>query len=95
MLPRSAEAAPLTAADKVNDLEAIVRLNRGLLPFRARQNIEIALDSHPLGSHFQVLKQGGNGEAVRNFTKLAVDRNFHGSRAVCNLIRGFLIGWLA
>ena len=57
----------LTAAHKVNDLEAIVRLNHRLLPFRARQNIEITLDSHPLGGHFQVLKQRGNAEAVRNF----------------------------
>jgi hypothetical protein len=76
----SAEATPLTAADKVNDLEAIVRLNRGLLPLRARQNIEITLDSHPLGSHFQMLQQRLNTETVRNFTKLAVDCNFHCSR---------------
>lgn len=79
----------------MNDLEAIVRLHSGFLPLRARQNIEIALDSHPLGSHFQMLKERFNAEAFRNFTKLAVDDNFHGSRAACNLIRGFLIGWLA
>jgi len=84
----------LTAADKVNDLEAIVRLNRSLLPFGARQNIEIALNSHALGRHFQMLQQRGYSKPVRNFAKLAVDRNFHGTQQP-KLIYGFLLRWLA
>jgi len=67
----------LTAAHKVNDFESIVGLNRGLLPFRARQNVEIALDSHSLGSHFQMPQQRRNGKPIRDFTKLAVNSNFH------------------
>jgi len=90
----SAEATPLTAAHKVNDFESIVRLNRSLLPFRARQNIEIALNSHALSRHFQVLQQRSNTEAVRNFAKLAVDRYFHGTQQP-KLIYGFLLRWLA
>ena len=79
----------------MDDLETIVRLNRRLLPFRARQNIEIALYSYALGAHLKMLQQRGNAEAVRNFAKLAIDRDFHGTRAAGNLIRRFLIRWLA
>jgi len=76
----------LTAAHKVNDFESIVRLNRSLLPFRARQNIEIALNSHALGRHFQMLQQRLNTEAVRNFAKFV---------QWPELIYGFLLRWLA
>jgi hypothetical protein len=79
----------LAAAHEVNDFEAVVRLNRGLLPFRARENIEIALDGHSIRSHLEVLKQCGNGKPIRNFAKLAVNSNLHGRSP--SLIRGFLI----
>jgi hypothetical protein len=74
-------ATILTAAHEVNDFVAIVRLNFGLLPFRAREDIKIALDRHSIGGHFKVLNQRRNGETVGDVAKLAVDSNFHGGWA--------------
>ena len=72
-----ADAAVLAAAYQVDNFIAVVRLDFGVLPFRPRQNIAIPLDGHSIGSHFKVLKQRHNSEAIGNLAKLAVNGNFH------------------
>jgi hypothetical protein len=70
-------AAASPSADEMHDFEAVIRLNVRILPKRARKNIEIALDRHAIGWHFEVSNERSDGEAVWNFALLAVDCHVH------------------
>lgn len=53
----------LTAADEVHNFEAIVGLNVGGFPPRAREHFVVVLDGHAIGRNAQVREQRPRGEA--------------------------------
>jgi len=65
----------LTAADKMNDFEAIVRLDASLAPLRARKDFEIPLDGHAACSHSKVSEHRFDGQPVGHFAALAVNHH--------------------
>ena len=69
--------AKLTAADEVDDFEAVVRLDLRVLPVSARKNIEVALDGDAAAGHAQMIEQCDDVQAIRNFAALAVNCNDH------------------
>jgi len=77
------------AADEVNDFKAVIRLDLGLGPLRARKKVEIALDGDPPGREAEMLKQGGDAEAMGNLARLAVDDDRH-----CGVLDDGVLGLL-
>jgi hypothetical protein len=71
--------ARLAAADEVDDFEAVVRLDLGLVPEGAGENIEIALNREAVTAHFQVVEERGHSEAVRDLAWIAVNFDHHGA----------------
>ena len=74
---RSEKQEPLTAADKLDDFEAVVCLDCSFLPPGSRENIQIALDSHSITLHAEVIEQRDDVQIFGNFAALAVDRDRH------------------
>ncbi len=47
----------LAATDQVNDFEGVTRLNQGLLPSPAREDVAISLDGNPIRGEAQVSQE--------------------------------------
>jgi hypothetical protein len=74
------EAPPLTAADEVDNLEAIPWSSNRFLPFLFRKNIQVALDRHAVSADPKMVKQSRNAEPRRNTLQLTIngDLNYCG-----------------
>jgi len=70
-------AKALTTTHELDDLKAVARLHECFLPLRARQDIEIALNSNAILSHAEVFEQANHREPAGDFAGLAVDDNRH------------------
>lgn len=62
----------LAATDEVDDFEGVVGLDAGFKPEGAGKDIEVAFDGDAVARHADVLEEGGDGEAVGNFTAFAI-----------------------
>ena len=69
------------ATDKVNDLEFVAFVQRGLSPAVAGRDIAVQFDCNPVGFHAQGFDQGRQCEwdgSVSEFSNFPVDLELHG-----------------
>jgi len=67
----------LAAADEVDDLEGVVRLEARFLPLSSGKNIEIALDGDAVSKYSDMFEECGDRETLGNFTTFAIDSDNH------------------
>ena len=76
MQPEKLECS--AATDELHDFIAVAGFDARFLPFRARQDFQIALDGHAARIEPQLTKQIGDGGSERGPASLPVDGNGDG-----------------
>jgi len=71
------ESPEVSAADEVDDFQAVTVAQERLLPFVARNDFQIQLDGDTVGLAAQLRNQSRESEAVRNVSGFAVDLESH------------------
>jgi len=67
----------LSPADEMDDLEAVVGLDRGFFPPCAGEDIEVAFNRHATARHAEVFEQRRDRQAIGNFAAVSIDRYRH------------------
>src|SRR5205809_113848 len=63
------------ASDKLDHFQPVSGMDGCLTPIPARDDFEVALDSHPVGRQLQPIDEDRERQAVRYFPRLAVQLN--------------------
>ena len=71
------QSPEVSAADELDDFQTVTVAKRRLLPFVARDDLQIQLDSDAIGLTAQLRNESRQSKAIRNVSGFAVDLESH------------------